>query len=274
MLIDERTDRVNVARRDRLAVVNQHDVVRDALNLVQDVGRHEDVPAVFREVGDGPENLHASHRVRSGQRLIKDEDLRIMRKGLRELRALAHPATVGPRGPVGRAGQSDDLERGAGFLRSLRGRHAIKSKQRLHELLPAEPAVHLIVLRAVPEASHHRHVVPWIFSEQLESALIRVQLADQQLEERALAGPVRSHKARDARSKGGGERVESKDFAIPLRDAGSLRDGAHPETTSMVFIRRYVANDATTVAASKIARAHGQSSWFPEAPNAARATAR
>src|SRR5438132_1363128 len=82
------------------------------------------------------------------------------------------------RGPVGRGGQSDDLERGAGFLRSTRGRHAIKSKQRLDELLPAEPAVHLIVLRTVAEASHHRHVVPWIFSEQLEGALVRVQLAD------------------------------------------------------------------------------------------------
>src|SRR2546427_5747051 len=84
MLVDERADRVDVARRDRLAVVNQDDVVRDPLDLIQDVGRHEHVATVAGEVGDRPEDVDTARGVRTRQGLVQDQDLRVVGEGLRQ----------------------------------------------------------------------------------------------------------------------------------------------------------------------------------------------
>src|SRR3990172_11888436 len=100
VLVDQGSNRVNVPRRDRLPVVNQYDVVRDAFDLVEDVGRHEHMTTVPRELRYGPEDVYAGQGIRAGQGLIEDQDLRIVGQGLGELRALTHPATVGPRGAV------------------------------------------------------------------------------------------------------------------------------------------------------------------------------
>src|SRR5207247_325051 len=81
-------------------------------------------------------------------------------------------------------------------------------------------------------------------------ALVRRELSDQSVEERAFAGSVRPDQTRDARSERGGECVQPEDFAVPLGDAGRLRDRGHPATTSTAFIRRYVSDAATRVAAS------------------------
>src|SRR3989475_4551135 len=63
MFVDERADRVDVACRDRLAVVNQDDVVRDPLDLIEDVGRHEHVAAVAGELGNRPEDVDTARGV-------------------------------------------------------------------------------------------------------------------------------------------------------------------------------------------------------------------
>src|SRR5256712_7258484 len=191
MRVDQRTNRMDVARRDRLAVVNEDDVVRDPFNLVEDMGRHQHVAAVFREVGDRLEDVDAAGRVRPGEGLVEDEDLRVVGKGLGELRALAHASAVTSGRPMPRARKPNDLQSSGGLLTSFGGGHAIQAQKRLDELLSREPSVELVLLRTVAQAPLQRDVIPRVFPEQRDFSLVRVKLADEELEERALARSVR-----------------------------------------------------------------------------------
>src|SRR6266540_1802362 len=274
MLVDQRADRVKVPRGDRLPVVDQNDVLRHPLDLVQDVGRHEDVPALTGEPGDRPENLHAADRIGPGQRLVEDQNLRVVRERLRELRPLPHPAAVPAERPILRGAQADELERRRRLRPCVADREAIEAQQGLDELGGGHPAVHLVLFRAVADAALHRDVVPGILPEEPDIALVGPQLADQELEQRALPRPVRSDEPRNPRAERRRESVQPEDLPVPLREVERLDDAAHPDTTSTALMRRYVARAATTVAARRIPSASGQSIGPPLTPYAARATAR
>src|SRR5256712_11306311 len=274
MGVDQRADRVDIAGCNRLAVVDQHDVVRDPLDLVEDVGRHKHVTARLGKLRDRPEDLDAGHGVRPGERFVEDQALRFVSERLRELRPLSHPAAVGPRQSLRGRGQPDDLEGFRGGLPGVGGRHPVEAQQGLNELLTCEPPVHLVVFRTVPEATHQGHVVPRILAEQPDAPLIRVELPDEELEQRALPRAVRTDEACDAATERCREGVQTEHLTVPLRDADGIDDAGHPVTTSTAFMRTYVTRPATIVAATRITRDHAQSITLPGAPNAARATAR
>src|SRR5207249_5183910 len=80
-----------------------------------------------------------------------------------------------------------------GFL-GPRTRHPVESQEGLHELLPREPTVERVVLRTIAEASLHRDVVPRILAEEPQGPLVRMQLADEEFEQRALASAVRTNR--------------------------------------------------------------------------------
>src|SRR2546422_4296238 len=237
------------------------------------MGGHQYMAAVFREVGDRLEDMDAGRRVRPGEGLVEDQDLRVVGQGLGELRALAHPSAVTPGGPLGRVGEADDLQGRGGLVARVRRGHSIEPQERLHELLSREPSVELVLLRTVSQAPLQWDVVPRVFAEQRDLALVGVELADEEFEQRALAGSVRPHEARDPFAERCGERIEAEHLTIPLRDAGRFDDAVHPVMTSTAFMRTYVTRAARTVTPSKIARAPGQSIPVPAPPKAALATA-
>src|SRR2546422_1912855 len=274
VFVDERGNGVDAARRNRFPVVNQHDVVRDALDLIEDVGRHDHVAAVAGEVGDRPQDVDPSRGVRPGERLIEDQDLRVVGEGLCKFRALAHPATVSAGGSVRRTREADDLQGRSGLLAGLRRRHPIEPQQGLNELLSRQPSVELILFRTLAETPLKGDVVPRVLAEQRDLALVRMELPDEELEQRGLARAVRPYEAGDPFAEGSGECVEAEHLAVPLRDGRCFHDAVHPVITSTAFIRTYVKRAARTVAPSRIARAAGQSIPAPAAPNPALATAR
>src|SRR5438094_1921457 len=132
MRVDQRADRVDVARRDCFAVVDEHDVVRDPLDLIEDVGRHQHVPAVLGEVGDRLEDVNAAGRVRAGEGLVEDQARGMVGPGLGQLRALAHSTAVSSGRPVRGARQTDDLQRSGGLLARLRRGHSVEAYEGLH----------------------------------------------------------------------------------------------------------------------------------------------
>ena len=202
------------------------------------MGRHEDVTAGLREFRDRPEDLDPGQRVGARERLVEDQDLRSVGERLGEFRSLAHPAAIGPGGTLRRARETDELQGVFRGLFGLRTRHPVESQEGFHELLPGEPAVERVVLGAVAEAPLHRDVVPRILAQEPQGPLVRMQLADEELEQRALAGAIRTDEARDAGAERGRKAVEAEDLAVPLRDARRLDDTGHPDTTSTNFIRR------------------------------------
>src|SRR2546428_566053 len=242
--------------------------------VVEAVGRHERGPARLGKLRDRPEDLDGGHGVRPGERLVEDQDLRFVGERLRELRPLSHSAAVRPRQSMRGFGQTDDFEGVRGGLPGVGGRHPVEAQQGLNELLTREPPVHLVVFRAVPEATHQGHVVPRILAEQSDAPLIRVELPDEELEQRALPRAVRTDEARDAATERSREGIQPEHFAVPLRDTDGIDDAGHPVTTSTAFMRMYVTRAARIVAASRITRDHAQSIGLSDAPNAACVTAR
>src|SRR3989442_3710336 len=146
------------------------------------MGGHQYMAAVFREGGDRLEDMAAGRRVRPGEGLVEDQDLRVVGQGLGELRALAYPSAVTPGGPLGGVGEADDLQGRGGLVARVRRGHSIEPQERLHELLSREPSVELVLLRTVSQAALQRDVVPRVFAEQRDLALVRMKLADEQLE--------------------------------------------------------------------------------------------
>src|SRR3989442_2371936 len=205
--------------------------------------------------------------------LVADQVLGGWVGGLGLFRARARPAVVSSRRSLRRAGEAGDLQGRGGFLAAFRRTHPIEPQQGLDELLSRQPSVELILFRTVAEAPLQGDVVPRVLAEQRDLALVRVELPDEELEQRALARAVRPHEAGDSLAEGRGERIEAEHLAIPLRDGRGLDDAVHPVITSTALIRMYVTNAARTVTPSNTASAASQSIADGVAPNAALATA-
>src|SRR2546427_707452 len=153
-----------------------------------------------------------------------------------DLRLLSHASSVLPRQSMLGFGQTDYFEGVRGGLPGVVGRHPVEAQQGLNELLTREPPVHLVVFRAVPEATHQGHVVPRILAEQPDAPLIRVELPDEELEQRALPCAVRADEAGDGATERCREGVQTEHLAVPLRAADGIDDAGHPVTTSTAFI--------------------------------------
>src|SRR6266545_1227838 len=274
MLVDERSDRVQVPGGDPLPVVDQDDVLRDPFDLVQDVRRHQDVAALPGEPGDRAEDLDAADGIRAGKRLVQNQDLRIVGERLGELRPLPHPSAVPMEGAIFRRRQADDLERLGRLRPRVRGPEAIEAQERLDEPRGRHPAVPLFVPGPVPDPRFHRDVVPRVLAEHPDCPLVRSELADQEFEQGALPRAVRADEPGDARAERRREAVQAEHLPVPFREVAGLDDAGHPDTTSTAFIRRYVAKAARTVTPRRIASASGQSIGPQLTPYAPRATAR
>src|SRR5207245_2651301 len=163
-----------------------------------------------------------AHEEFLGRRTFERDHMVHPGERLRELRPLSHPAAVRPRQSLRGRGQPDDLEGFRGGLPGVGGRHPVEAQQGLNELLTCEPPVHLVVFRTVPEATHQGHVVPRILAEQPDAPLIRVELPDEELEQRALPRAVRTDEACDAATERCREGVQTEHLTVPLRDADGI----------------------------------------------------
>ncbi len=119
--VDQVADLPDVPLGHEPAVVQQDDPRRDDLDLVEHVARDDDAPALVAQAMDDVHQVAAGDRVGAGERLVEEEDERVVDEGLRELGALAHPLGVAADGPVGVLGHADDVERPGRGLARRRG---------------------------------------------------------------------------------------------------------------------------------------------------------
>src|SRR5690242_6380469 len=91
VLVDELPDLMDVAFGEDPAVVDQQDVRRHRLDLVQDMARNDDALAGAAPLADQANGLAAAQRIHAGKRLVENEELWIVHERLRHLHALAHP---------------------------------------------------------------------------------------------------------------------------------------------------------------------------------------
>ena len=182
------------------AVVQQHDVRRQRLHLVQHVARNEHAFAFAAQPLDDVHQIAAGHRIGAGERLVEKQHLRVVDQRLGQFDALPHALGVAADrpGPGARVMPTGSIVRSAAVAR--RGAaQAAEPGAGEHEIPAGHPLVKRVLLRTQADRAIQRRVVPDRLAEHADRALARPQLAGRQLQQRRLAGAVRPEQAGDAR---------------------------------------------------------------------------
>src|ERR1044071_2264300 len=106
-----------------------------------------------RELLEERDYLGTRERIESVQRLVEDEDIRVVRDGLREPGALPHPFAVASDFPIGGVEQSDALKRSFGSLAGVTPAVSVNGQQRADELEARYTWREGIELTAIPKHS-------------------------------------------------------------------------------------------------------------------------
>jgi len=222
MRVDQVADLVDVAFGQDAAVVDQQDVRRHRLDLVEDVARDDDVLAGARPVLDEPNGLAAHQRIHPGERLVEDQQFRIVDERLRQLDALPHALAVGADLLVRGVHQIDALNRA--FRRGIRVAvvEAVEAHQRGDPLEAGHALVKRVLLGTKPDPIVERRVSPDRLAQHANRALARLELAGHQFHERRLARTVRPEQSSDARRNRDGHVVQAAHLPVPLRHAFGL----------------------------------------------------
>ena len=119
LVLDLAAHALDLALGHHVALAEQDHLVADAIHFVQDVAGDDDVPSLLAPLLEERDGFGAGQRVEAVQRLVEDDHLRIVRRGLRQFDALPHALAVGGHRAVARVGQADGFERGHGALVAL-----------------------------------------------------------------------------------------------------------------------------------------------------------
>ena len=210
--------------------VDRHEVVADLLDLAEEVARQDDRDP---ELGPGPpdeaEHLVATGRVQAVRRLVEEEEPRVVDDRLGQLDALAHPGGVAADRPVALLGEPHVAEDVRGPLAGGLGGQAGEPAGLGDELGRADVRRQGGVLGHVADVpAELRALRPRDVAHDLHPAARRGEQAQEDLHERALAGPVGPDQADDPGRDVQGERVEGDDAGEPLGqrlDADQRRRG-------------------------------------------------
>ena len=134
------------------AAVDQRHVVRDALDLVEQVRREEDRPALLGDrADDRRQDLPAHDRVEAGRRLVEHQQLGPERQRRQQPRPCPLPLREGldPR-----SGSRSNCRRSSSAYASSQRR--IKRPQVTHQLVEPQPVGQVAILAQVTEARQAR----------------------------------------------------------------------------------------------------------------------
>src|SRR5215472_10431812 len=213
---------------EQLAAVDHDELVADLLDLPQQVRGDHDRDAELRpDPADQVEHRVAPGGVQADRRLVEQQQPGIPHEGLRQLDPLLHPGGVGTDLAVALLIQAHVAQRLGGPLLG-RGRWQPGHPAQVGDELGAgdvrgEAVVlgHVAGERADPLAARH-HVV----AEHDRPAAGRRKQAEQNLDERGLAGPVRADQPGDAGRDRDREAVQRGHLAgVPLGQRLRLDDG-------------------------------------------------
>jgi hypothetical protein len=187
---------------------------------VEDVRRDEHGAALLAEVVDQLDDLAAPRRVEAVQRLVEEQDARLVGERLCELDALAHALREAAHAPLGDVEQPDPVERG--LRRRVRIGDAPQARHRHDHLARGEERPEGVAVGDDPDLAEDRRVAADVTAEQPHLAAARRGEARAELERRRLAGAVVAEQARHAGAERERDVRDGHPVAVPLRDAVEL----------------------------------------------------
>ena len=184
------------ALRDDAALVDDRRDVAGLLDLVEQVRGQPDGAALVDERADQSAELEDAGRVEAVDRLVEDEQLGVAQQAAGDAEALAHAERVRADLVVAAAAEADAVERAVdppvGGLVARRGVH-------VEVLAAGEVAVEARLLDDRADARQRRRAAAGeVVAEQAHLPARRPGEAEQQADQRRLAGPVRPQEAERA----------------------------------------------------------------------------
>ena len=142
--------------RDHGSVVDDDDLVREPVGLVEVLGREQGRRALGHELLDEAPHREAAARVEPSGGLVEEEDRRPADEAHPDVEATPHPPGVGLHDPVARVDEIEPLEQLVGTLACLTDREVEQPADVLEVLEAGEPLVDGRVLAGEPDPRRAR----------------------------------------------------------------------------------------------------------------------
>jgi hypothetical protein len=210
-------------------VVDDHDVARQLVCLLEVLRREQHVGTVGHQVADRRPQVHAATRVEPGRRLVEQQELRTADEAGAEVETATHTAGVGAHEAVAGVGEIQALEhlRGGGA-----GVVPIESEEPSHHPQVLDPGHRGLDRRVLPgetdDLAHSLGLGGGVDTGNADLATVRAQQCGDRAHEGRLACAVRPEERGDlARLGDQVEAVECTNVAEALRETVRLDDGCH-----------------------------------------------
>src|SRR5215471_12704609 len=217
-------DRAEVAGRGEPARHDHLDRAGKPLHLFQDVRAEHDRPALLAQPVQQVHHVQPLPRVHAVERLVEEQDRRIVDERRRHLDPLAHALGVGRDPPVLRVGHLHHRDRAPGG--GGRVREAVQLGGGADERLAGEEGVHRIPFRHQPHGAVDAGVVPARGAGHGQLPPGRREEPGGQVQQGGLPGPVRPEQAGDPGPDRHRDVVDRHHVAVPAGDMVQL-DRAH-----------------------------------------------
>ena len=182
--------------RDDPPLVDDRDLVRELVGLLEVLGGEEQRRALAHLGPDHVPHAESAARVEPGRRLVEEEDARPAGQRRREVEPPAHPARVGLGDAVCGVLELEALEQLVGARAGLLFREVVEPSEHPEVLASGQVLVHGRVLAGEADRLAHR----LRFADDVEArhacaAGIRLQQRREDADGRRLAGPIRPEQA-------------------------------------------------------------------------------
>ena len=151
-LADARLQLGGRAGGDGAAAAEHDDLVREAVGLLEVLGREQERGAARDELGDRLPHLGPAGRVEPGRRLVEEHDRPVHDQARGEVEPAAHAAGVGADLAVGGVGDPEALEQRVGARERLLARDLLQPREQAQVLAAGQAVVERGLLAGEGEA--------------------------------------------------------------------------------------------------------------------------
>ena len=229
--------------------------VRQLLHLLEDVRGEHDRPPLGGELLEQLLEVHALARVGAVERLVEDQDLRIVHERRREPHPLPHAARVGVHRAIAASPRSTSSIARSAAASSV---DSAKRRSKLARTRARHEAVARLVLRHHADAPVERRVVAHRLAEHGDRAARRRGEAGHHAEQRRLAGAVGPEQTGDAGHDVEGHVAHRDDAPEPARHAVDANDRRRPPLPRCALMARASGSDREDRAGSCDVQAKNQ----------------
>jgi len=208
---------VGGALGDQPAVVEHRDPGGELIGFVEVLGGEEDGDAVGHQSADDVPHRAAAARVKSGRRLVQENDLRPGDQRHRQVQLPAHAAGIGRRQLLGRLRQVEALKQRDDHPLGLARPQVVQVRHQPQVLFPRQEVVHRRELTGDPDQRAHRlRFGPNVMPGDAGCPAVGLDQRGQHVHRRGLARPIRAEQGKD-RARGNIEVDAVEHHLVPVR---------------------------------------------------------